>query len=85
MDRTDSEARIKMALRVLNAIAVERRFPDHSDSDALRSVAGVPPEMGLDEIACEVIVREVQRMRLMAERNVREALTSPDMALKDCA
>jgi hypothetical protein len=86
MDCADSEARVKLALRVLDAMAVQFRFPDGADSEALRSIPGFPPGMALDEIACEVIVQEVRRMRQVAQMEAREALHSGGvMALEDCA
>jgi hypothetical protein len=49
------------ALRVLTALT-EKRHPDQADVDALRSLAGpLPDGMGLDELACEVIQKALNR------------------------
>jgi hypothetical protein len=86
MDVTCSESRIKLALRVLKAISVDCRFPDRADSDALRSLAGSGRGRALDEVACEVIVREVRRMRALAELRATGALDDGQArALEDCA
>ena len=52
---------MQTALRVLTAIT-EKRHPDQSDVDALQGFIGSQEQgIGLDELACEVIQRALNR------------------------
>ena len=52
---------METALRVLTAIN-RKSHPDPADIDILRAYAGPQPDgMGLDEFACEVLQKALQR------------------------
>lgn len=53
---------------------------------ALNSLPGVAGALSLDEIACQVIIDEAQRMRLAAEQSASTAMAEcATQALLDCA
>jgi hypothetical protein len=80
------ELRIKLALRILRAISVDHRLPDAGDVRALQSLPGARSGMSLDELACQVIVEEAQRMRIAAEQSASDAIARcATEALLDCA
>ena len=83
---TTSELRIKLAIRVLRAISVDHRLPDAADMHALNSLSLDSGAVSLDEIACQVIIDEAQRMRIAAEQNASATIADcATQALLDCA
>jgi hypothetical protein len=61
--------RIQLATAVLLAIS-NHCAPSSSDADALRALAESPKEreMPLDELACEIIMREIERNGRQVQR-----------------
>jgi hypothetical protein len=56
-----STAAMTVALRVLNAIN-ERRHPQPTDIEELRRLAPASADMALDDLACAVIRRAIERL-----------------------
>jgi len=62
----DAQQNIHVAIRILNALAVNCVQPDSEDVRRLRNLAESEHEraMPIDELACDVICRERKRIAL---------------------